>query len=146
MNLIFFCSSFTKAGISELISRDSFCGPEEKIFECVCEWVRHNEELHPKAADVLRGVRLPLMNIDTLLETVRPTGLVSPELILDAISTQNKSRSTELHYRGYLGKFYNLDCLIFKFHCAALLHFQESTGKLQVNGHRLWHMISHVFM
>jgi len=43
------------------------------------------------------------MNLNVLLETVRPTGLVSSDMILDAISAQNKSRDTELKYRGYLG-------------------------------------------
>jgi len=90
-------------GVTELISRDSFCAPEEKIFECVCEWVRRNQESHPTAATVLRGVRLPLMNLNTLLETVRPTGLVEPNLILDAIYNQSKTRDRELRYRGYLG-------------------------------------------
>ena len=90
-------------GVTELISRDSFCAPEEKIFECVCEWVRRNQDIHSNAAAVLRGVRLPLMNLNTLLETVRPTGLVEPNLILDAIYNQSKTRDRELRYRGYLG-------------------------------------------
>jgi len=43
------------------------------------------------------------MNINTLLELVRPTDLVSPDSILDAIQAQKKARDTELRYRGYLG-------------------------------------------
>lgn len=42
------------------------------------------------------------MKIETLLETVRPTNLVSPDSILDAIQTQKKAKHTELRYRGYL--------------------------------------------
>jgi len=96
----------------ELISRDSFCSAEETIFACVANWVRHNKDVHPDAAAVLKSVRLPLMNINTLLEIVRPTNLVSPDCILDAIEAQKKARDTELHYRGYLGESYFLYCLI----------------------------------
>ena len=92
-----------QAGVAELISRDSFCAAEEKIFESVCAWVRHNQEL-PDAHEVLEGVRLPLMNLNYLLETVRPTSLVSPDAILDAIQAQSKAKDSELRYRGYLGK------------------------------------------
>lgn len=94
--------SVLQSGVTELISRDSFCAAEEKIFEAVCNWVRANQDVHNDAGSVLNHVRLPLMNINVLLETVRPTGLVSSDMILDAISAQNKSRDTELRYRGYL--------------------------------------------
>jgi BTB/POZ domain-containing protein 9 len=97
-----YCSGL-QAGVTELISRDSFCAAEEKIFECVANWVRHNAEIHSDASSVLDSVRLPLMNINTLLENVRPTSLVSPDCILDAIEAQKKARDTELRYRGYLG-------------------------------------------
>ncbi|CAG7824543.1 unnamed protein product, partial [Allacma fusca] len=94
--------SLSPAGVSELISRDSFCAAEEKIFETVCSWVRQNQD-HPDSHLVLEGVRLPLMNLQYLLDTVRPTKLISPELILDAIQAQNQAKDSELHYRGYLG-------------------------------------------
>lgn len=90
--------------MTELISRDSFCAPEEKIFECVADWVRHNQDVHTDASSVLTSVRLPLMNINMLLETVRPTNLVCPDAILDAIQAQKQARDMELHYRGYLSK------------------------------------------
>lgn len=67
--------------------------------------MRHNKDVHVDAAAVLNNVRLPLMKIETLLETVRPTDLVSPDSILDAIQSQKKARDTELRYRGYLSMY-----------------------------------------
>lgn len=71
----------------------------------VCEWVRRNSELHPNASSVLKCVRLPLMNLNTLLETVRPTGLVEPNLILDAIYNQSKTPRVNIRYRGLLSEW-----------------------------------------
>ena len=39
-----------------------------------------------------------------LLNVVRPTGLISPDQILDAIKAKNESRDMDLQYRGYLSK------------------------------------------
>lgn len=41
-----------------------------------------------------------------MLNIVRPTGLISPDTILDAIKAKNESRDTELQYRGYLSKYF----------------------------------------
>lgn len=47
-------------------------------------------------------MRLSLIAITDLLNLVRPTGLVSPEAILDAIAARTQTRDTELIYRGRL--------------------------------------------
>lgn len=47
-------------------------------------------------------VRLSLIAITDLLNVVRPTGLVSPEMILDAIAESTQTKDTELNYRGCL--------------------------------------------
>lgn len=39
-----------------------------------------------------------------LLNVVRPTTLISPDQILDAIKAKNESRDMDLQYRGYLSK------------------------------------------
>jgi len=52
--------------------------------------------------DIVSMVRLALMSLDELLNVVRPSGLVSPDAILDAIKTKNESKDMELNYRGIL--------------------------------------------
>lgn len=37
-----------------------------------------------------------------LLNVVRPTSLISPDQILDAIKAKSESRDMDLQYRGYL--------------------------------------------
>ncbi|XP_066602241.1 BTB/POZ domain-containing protein 9 isoform X2 [Prorops nasuta] len=71
----------------DLISKNSFFAPEIDIFLAIQQWVKANPEMDPK--EVLR-----------LLNIVRPTGLVSPEAILDAIATRTQTRDSDLAYRG----------------------------------------------
>lgn len=85
--------------MKELISRDSFCAPEIEIFQSVRRWVQENPEEDP--LETLDAVRLALMSMQELLNTVRETSLVSPDSILDAIKTQTESRNMELKYRGF---------------------------------------------
>lgn len=51
---------------------------------------------------VVSEVRLPLMNLEQLLKVVRPSGILSPERLLDAI--EEKTTSKSLLYRGALCK------------------------------------------
>ena len=44
------------------------------------------------------------MKLTDLLDTVRPTGLVPPDILLDAIKEQSEKRSMDLSYRGFLGE------------------------------------------
>ncbi|KAK7862456.1 hypothetical protein R5R35_001170 [Gryllus longicercus] len=84
--------------LRDLISRDSFYAPEADIFHAVADWAQANPD--EDAEPVLSAVRLPLMSLTELLTVVRPTGLVSPDAILDAIQTRNQARDTDLQYRG----------------------------------------------
>lgn len=56
------------------------------------------------------------MNLEQLLKVVRPSGILSPERLLDAI--EEKTTSKTLHYRGALCKW--LETILknkkFKFH------------------------------
>lgn len=51
---------------------------------------------------ITEQVRLSLISVSDLLNTVRPTGLVSPEAILDAIAANTQTRNFQLNHRGYL--------------------------------------------
>lgn len=84
------------------MSRDSFCAPEVQIFEALGRWVQSNPEEDAKTALAL--VRLPLMELSDLLNKVRPTGLIPPDAILDAIHNKTAMKSADLQYRGFLRK------------------------------------------
>lgn len=86
--------------LKEIISRDSFYAPEIEIFKALQAWIKANSDVDAK--DVLSYVRLSLMTIPDLLNVVRPTGLVSSEAILDAISMRTQTRDVEQNYRGTL--------------------------------------------
>ncbi|XP_063993125.1 BTB/POZ domain-containing protein 9 [Diachasmimorpha longicaudata] len=86
--------------VKELVSRDSFYAPEIDIFLAMQTWVKANPEVDMN--EVLGQVRLSLLAITDLLNVVRPTGLVSPESILDAIAARTQTRDSELIYRGRL--------------------------------------------
>uniref|UniRef100_T1IHV1 BTB/POZ domain-containing protein 9 n=1 Tax=Strigamia maritima TaxID=126957 RepID=T1IHV1_STRMM len=92
--------NLSATALKEMISRDSFYAPEVEIFRVVCEWIRHNPTVDTK--DILAQVRLPLMQLPELLNVVRPTGLISPDAILDAITARNENRDMDLKYRGFL--------------------------------------------
>lgn len=87
----------------ELLQRDSFFAPEVEIFKGVSAWCRVNGD--PDNI-VMSHVRLPLMSVADLLSVVRPSGLVKPDTLLDAIAERTSSRVINLPYRGQLGTLY----------------------------------------
>ncbi|XP_076060174.1 BTB/POZ domain-containing protein 9-like isoform X2 [Oratosquilla oratoria] len=96
-------NSLSPGALKSVISRDSFCAPEVHIFQGVQEWVKHNPDLpEEQVQEILKQIRLPLISLSDLLNVVRPTGLISPDEILDAIKARNESRDMDLQYRGYL--------------------------------------------
>lgn len=52
---------------------------------------------------LLNAIRLPLIPLQELLQVVRPTGLISPDCLLDAINSQDQ-KHVEFNYRGVLCK------------------------------------------
>jgi len=90
--------------VRDIISRDSFCAPEVEIFSAVYNWVKVNEASPDECSQILNEVRLSLIPTQDLLKVVRPTNLVQPDVLLDAIQSRTESRDMELKYRGYLSK------------------------------------------
>ncbi|KAG0439705.1 hypothetical protein HPB47_016556, partial [Ixodes persulcatus] len=86
--------------LREMIGRDSFFAPEVDIFRAVCSWAAHNPSSDPKP--ILEMVRLPLLTVPELLNVVRPTDLVGPDCILDAIQLCTETRDADRPYRGSL--------------------------------------------
>lgn len=91
-----------QAALLSIVLRDSFAAPEKDIFQALMNWCKHNpKENH---AEIMQAVRLPLMSLTELLNVVRPSGLLSPDAILDAIKIRSESRDMDLNYRGMLSK------------------------------------------
>nr|XP_014430718.1 BTB/POZ domain-containing protein 9 isoform X3 [Pelodiscus sinensis] len=89
-----------EAALLNVVLRDSFAAPEKDIFQALMNWCKHNpKENH---AEIMQAVRLPLMSLTELLNVVRPSGLLSPDAILDAIKVRSESRDMDLNYRGML--------------------------------------------
>lgn len=86
-----------------VVSRDSFAASEREIFQALCRWCRQHEE-GSDTQEVMSAVRLPLMTLTEMLNVVRPSGLLSPDDLLDAIKTRSESRNMDLNYRGMLGQ------------------------------------------
>ena len=79
------------------------------------KWVRMNDANSEDSEKILNGVRLSLMETADLLKVVRPTNLVQPDILLDAIQSRTESRDMELKYRGYLSKFSRKNFTTLKF-------------------------------
>lgn len=79
-----FCK-LTCDSLKELLARDSFYASELNIFNAVCKWHENNPTLTEASEELLKLVRLPLISQTELLNAVRPTGLVDPNKLLDAI-------------------------------------------------------------
>ena len=75
------------------------------IFRAVHAWVAANpSDAAHHTPEILGAVRLALLSTPDLLKVVRPTNLVPPNVMLDAIQSKTESRDMELKYRGYLSK------------------------------------------
>ncbi|XP_052007702.1 BTB/POZ domain-containing protein 9 [Xyrauchen texanus] len=93
--------TLSKSALLTVVSRDSFAASEREIFLALSRWCHHyGEGLNSK--NVMSAVRLPLMTLSEMLNVVRPSGLLSPDDLLDAIQTRSESRDMDLNYRGML--------------------------------------------
>lgn len=86
-----------------MVRRDSFAASEKEIFQALCRWCRQHGE-GAETQEVMAAVRLPLMTLTEMLNVVRPSGLLSPDDLLDAIKMRSESRNMDLNYRGMLSE------------------------------------------
>lgn len=91
--------TLSQDAICSLLMRDSFFAPEVQIFQAVHDWCKCNSEVGNVDA-VVSQVRFSLMTLEQLLHVVRPSGILDPDHLLDAIA--EKTASTQLPYRGAL--------------------------------------------
>ncbi|XP_065563272.1 BTB/POZ domain-containing protein 9-like isoform X1 [Artemia franciscana] len=88
--------------LKSIFSRDSFYASEVEIFNSVCEWARANPAERNNIPTILESVRFPLMTRLDLLNIVRASGLVSPDMILDAMLQKETVKETDLRRRGII--------------------------------------------
>uniref|UniRef100_A0A8C2JE88 BTB/POZ domain-containing protein 9 n=1 Tax=Cyprinus carpio TaxID=7962 RepID=A0A8C2JE88_CYPCA len=93
--------TLSKSALLTVVRRDSFAASEKEIFQALGRWCHHNGD-GPEAKEVMLAVRLPLMTLSEMLNVVRPSGLLSPDDLLDAIQTRSERRDMDLNYRGML--------------------------------------------
>lgn len=86
-----------------LLVRDSFFAPEVQIFIAVQKWANNNRD-SADIESVVQHVRLPLMSLEQLLTVVRPSGILDPDRLLDAI--EEKETGKFLPYRGALCEYF----------------------------------------
>lgn len=86
-----------------LLIRDSFFAPEVEIFVAVQKWATNNRD-SADIESVVQHVRLPLMSLEQLLTVVRPSGILDPDRLLDAI--EEKETAKYLPYRGALCEYF----------------------------------------
>ncbi|XP_039961038.1 BTB/POZ domain-containing protein 9 [Bactrocera neohumeralis] len=101
--------------LKEILRRDSFFAPEVDIFLAVWEWCKNHTNINIDS--VVSFVRLPLMKLEDLLQTVRPSGILDADKLLDAIQEQTTSKY--LPYRAALWPEENVATA--KFHSRTIL-------------------------
>lgn len=94
----------SQTALLTVVSRDSFAASEKEIFLALSRWSRQHDE-GADTHEVMSAVRLPLMTLTEMLNVVRPSGLLSPDDLLDAIKTRSESRNMDLNFRGMLSQF-----------------------------------------
>jgi len=76
--------------VTDIFSRDSISVPEIKIFQAAQKWLESNAksqegDILATSSDITSKVRLELISANDLVSVAWPSGLVSPDTILDAI-------------------------------------------------------------
>lgn len=98
-----------KDSLTALLSRDSFYVEEIQIFKAVHGWMECNTDLKPDdIKEVVSKIRLPLISTIDLLLVVRPTGILDPDTLLDAIAVREQSKIQRLPHRGRLSMEENI--------------------------------------
>lgn len=98
-------TNLSEAAVITIISRDSFCAPEVKIFKAVSKWIVINKEENGKDyKHILKIIRLPLISLQDLFHSVRESELYPSDVILDAIQMKTECKVNDMPFRGHLGK------------------------------------------
>lgn len=122
-----------KDSLCSLLARDSFFASEIKIFEGVRKWIEYNSDLNATdLREVVGNVRLPLIELEDLLDVVRSSHLLEPNQLLDAIQMQVNQSKTQLkaHQLRYRGKVLMNENVASKKHNARVM--QENSDGVSI--------------
>lgn len=87
--------------LRQILSRDSFCADELDIFLAVKRWCKRRPE-GEDTLNVLNEIRLPLIELNDLLNTVGPSKMIPVERFTRAVSRKLENSNEETKYRGSL--------------------------------------------
>jgi len=91
--------SLSSHDFAEIISMDTFNIPEKEIFLGVRLWLDKNKSSTQKERNhLLRAVRLPLIEVNDLLDFVKPSYLYPDTQILDSIGEQRTQSNKRARY------------------------------------------------
>jgi len=99
-------TNLSELAMTTIISRDSFCAPEVKIFKAVAKWIKVNIEEGRDYKHILNIIRLPLISLQDLFHGVRKSELYPSDVILDAIQMKTEYKVNDMPFRGHLGRHY----------------------------------------
>jgi len=101
-------ANLSEIAMITIISRDSFCAPEVKIFKAVSDWIKGNKEAGKDFSHILKIIRLPLISLHDLFHDVRESKLFESDVILDAIQMKTECKVNDMPFRGHLEEETNL--------------------------------------
>lgn len=123
-----------KDSLIQLLARDSFYVDEVEIFKAIHGWIECNSDLKPEEIkEVVSKIRLPLINNMDLLSVVRPTNILPPDTLLDAIEIREQQKFKPLPYRGRLN--YEENVAISKYGAKVMQGTSEGTSVLDDSSH-----------
>lgn len=97
-------SDFSEAALCDVLSEDAFYAKEIDIFKAVSMWVSERRGMD---SGVLKVVRLPLIDTKDLVTTVKDSGLIPMNLLVDAIRAR-ECQTTDVRIRAVLKVGVNL--------------------------------------
>ena len=103
----------SRESVKQIISRKSFYASEIDIFHALKKWMSENDEECP---ELCAFIRLPLIEMDCLLNEIRYSKLFSADEILDAVTMKHEKGGNHLPHRGLLCKCV-LDIALFRPPC-----------------------------
>ena len=106
-------TNLSELAMTTIISRDSFCAPEVKIFKAVAKWIKINIDDERDYKHILNIIRLPLISLQDLFHGVRESDLYPSDVILDAIQMKTEYKVNDMPFQGHLGRW----CVFFMYVC-----------------------------
>uniref|UniRef100_A0A182JVX0 BTB domain-containing protein n=1 Tax=Anopheles christyi TaxID=43041 RepID=A0A182JVX0_9DIPT len=78
--------NLTFESLCRLLDRDSFDAPEVDVFNAVHKWYQARQDNLDQYKVIYDKVRFPLLSHSDLVTVVRPTGVLTPEQLLDVVA------------------------------------------------------------